>query len=101
MHEMDYIYTLGDQKILIESVQKKTRTGIIQQYKECRKSREMTQEDLSKITGISQPNITRFESGKYNPSLEMMVRVASALGMELRMELVEKTDLRGVDEDGK
>lgn len=90
MGVMDYLYTLDNEKILIETVQKQTRTGIIQQYKNCRKIKNITQAELSKLTGISQPNVTRFESGNYNPSLEMMVKMAEALGMELRMELVEK-----------
>ncbi len=90
MGEMDYIYTMGQEKILIESVQKEVKLDIIQQYKDCRKNQRITQTELSERTGISQPNITRFESGKYNPSLEMMVKIASALGMKLQIELVKE-----------
>lgn len=89
MRKMDYIYSAGQEKILIETAQRDTRHDMIQQYKICRRNQRMTQAELSKRTGISQPNITRFESGNYNPSLEMMVKVATALGMELRIELIE------------
>ena len=50
----------------------------------------MTQVQLAARTGISQPNITRFESGNYNPSLEMMVRIAYALDMKLDIKLVDE-----------
>ena len=53
----------------------------------CRKEKKMTQEQLAQRTGISRPNISRFESGNYNPSLEMMVRIAEALEMNLNITL--------------
>mgnify|MGYP002514628147 FL=1 len=49
----------------------------------------MTQDELSRRTGISRPNISRFESGNYNPSLEMMVRMAAALDMTIDVKLVK------------
>ena len=49
--------------------------------------KKMTQEQLAQRTGISRPNISRFESGNYNPSLEMMVRIAEALEMNLNIKL--------------
>lgn len=50
----------------------------------------MTQADVAKKAGISRTNITRFESGDYNASLEMLVKIAEALDMELDVRLVEK-----------
>ncbi len=87
---MDYIYSDGKQEILIESLQKNTRSSIITQYIQCRKENNMTQADLAERTGISRTNITRFESGDYNPSLEMMVRIAAALGTELDIKLINQ-----------
>lgn len=87
MSDMDYIYTTGSEKILIEPIQRITRNNVVRQYVSCRKMKKMTQEDLSKRTGISRPNIARFESGKYNPSLEMMVRIAAGLDMQLDINL--------------
>ena len=49
----------------------------------------MTQADLARRTGIARPNITRFESGDYNPSLEFMVKIAAALDMHLELRLQE------------
>ena len=88
--DMDYIYDLDGTKISIEVTQKQMRSDVIRQYVECRKSRKMTQEELAKRTGISRPNISRFESGKYNPSLEMMVHIAAALEMKLNIKVESK-----------
>ncbi len=86
---VDYIYTDGNEKILIESLQTDTRHAVIDQYIRCRKAKKMTQADLARRTGIARPNITRFESGSYNPSLEFMVKIAAALDMHLELRLQE------------
>ncbi len=87
---MDYIYISGEQKIVIEVEQKNIRQSVIEQYVRCRKVQGMTQAELAKRAGIPRTNITRFESGNYNPSLEMLVRIATALGMTLQVQLMEK-----------
>ena len=89
-NNMDYIYTSGDQKILIEMEQKSTRQSIVEQYVQCRKMQGLTQAELAKKAGGPRSNITRFESGNYNPSLELLVRIAAALGMTLQMRLIAK-----------
>ena len=45
--------------------------GDIEGFKQNRKLNGMTQTELGRKAGISQPNITRFESGSYNPSLDL------------------------------
>ncbi|HIX97926.1 helix-turn-helix transcriptional regulator [Faecalicatena contorta] len=45
---------------------------------------------MAKRAGVPRTNITRFESGAYNPSLEMLVKPASALGMTLQIKLLNK-----------
>lgn len=87
---MDIIYTDGDEQILIETVQRDTKQTVVQVYIACRKGKKMTQEELARRSGISRPNIARFESGKYNPTLEMMVRIAAALDMKLNISLDEE-----------
>ena len=88
--EMDYIYDNNGEKILIEHEQARAKEEVIEQFIRYRKSKKMTQEDLAKKVGVPRTNITRFESGRYNPSLEMMVKVASALGMKLNITLEEQ-----------
>ena len=89
-NSMDYIYTSGEQKIVIEVEQRNTRHSVIEQYVQCRKLQGMTQAELAKRAGIPRSNITRFESGNYNPSLEQLVRIAAALGMMLQVQLIAK-----------
>ena len=89
-NSMDYIYTSAEQKILIEVEQKSIRQSVIEQYIRCRKIQGMTHAELAKRAGIPRTNITRFESGNYNPSLEMLVRIAAALGMTLQVQLMGK-----------
>lgn len=86
---MDYIYSKDNQEILIEVQQQNTRQKVVEQYIRCRKAMGITQAELARRAGIPRTNITRFESGTYNPSLEMMVRIASALGLKLQIGLEE------------
>ena len=89
-NSMDYIYTSGEQKIVIEVEQKSVRQSVAEQYVRSRKMQGLTQAELAKRAGVPRSNITRFESGNYNPALEMMVRIAEALGMTLQVQLTAK-----------
>ena len=86
-NSMDYIYASGEQKIVIEIEQKNIRQSVIEQYVRCRKIQGMTQADLAKCAGIPRTNITRFESGNYNPSLDFLSKVAESLGKSLKVEI--------------
>lgn len=90
-NSMDYIYISDNRKIVIEVEQRSTRKAVINEYIKCRKAQNMTQADLARRAGIPRTNITRFESGSYNPSLEMLVRLAAALDMELQISLTAKS----------
>lgn len=87
---MEYSYSFGEQKIVIETEQRSAREAIIEQYVRCRKLQGMTQAELARRAGIPRTNITRFESGNYNPSLEMLVRIAAALDVSLQVQLTAK-----------
>lgn len=56
-----------------------------------RKRQGMTQQEIADITGMRAPNITRIESQKYTPTLDVLVRYANAVGKELHFELVDKS----------
>ena len=60
--------------------------NIIQAMIDARKQQNLTQEELSKRTGITQADISRIENGTRNPSLEMVKRLAKGLGMQLKLE---------------
>lgn len=84
---MDYIIMENGEKILLETQQKVTIQRTVDIYKQYRKELGLTQSELGKRAGISQPNITRFESGNYNPSLEFLVKIAGAMGKKVRVTL--------------
>ena len=75
------------EKILLETQQKVTIQRTVDIYKQYRKELGLTQSELRKRAGISQPNITRFESGNYNPSLEFLVKIAGAMGKKVKVTL--------------
>ena len=61
---------------------------LIQAMIDARVNQNMTQKDLSEATGITQADISRIENGTRNPSLAMLKRIATGLGMQLRLEFV-------------
>ncbi len=89
---MDYIVNINNEHILIESEQREVKREVVQDYKECRKKLKLTQAELAHRTGISQPNITRFESGKYNPSLEMLIKIAAAMNKKVTIKLEDNNE---------
>lgn len=52
-----------------------------------RKRQRLTQQELAQRTGLKQSNISRLETGKSNPSIEFLARVAAGLGKELQIRL--------------
>ena len=61
---------------------------LIQAMIDARVSQNLTQKDLSELTGITQADISRIENGTRNPSLAMLKRIAAGLGMQLRLEFL-------------
>ena len=45
---------------------------------------DMTQEDLAARVGTKKSNISRFESGRYNPSLDFVIKIARSLGKQIQ-----------------
>jgi len=52
-----------------------------------RKEQHITQEELAQRIGTQKSNISRFENGSCNPSLDFLAKVAHSLGKELHIEL--------------
>lgn len=59
---------------------------VVSQIIKARAEQGLTQEELAARTGLQRANISRLESGNYNPSIELLSRVAKGLGMELHVE---------------
>ena len=89
MGKTDYILNEGNENILIEVQRQQdvTREEVITLFRNYRKELGMTQSQLGQKAGVTQPNITRFESGNYNPSLEFMVRIAATMGKKVKVVL--------------
>jgi len=49
--------------------------------------KRMTQAELAERADTKQSNISRFESGNYNPSVEFLQKIAEALGKRLEITL--------------
>ncbi len=47
----------------------------------------MSQKELAAKIGVTQSNISRLESGSYNPSLAFLQKVAKGLEKELHIDL--------------
>ena len=60
---------------------------VAKQLRDVRKSQGMTQESLAELVGTKKSNISRLESGRYNPSLDFLVRVAGGLGKQIQVKV--------------
>lgn len=48
-----------------------------------RKEKGLTQQQLGDLCGIADSNIRKYESGKQNPRIETLQRIANALGVDI------------------
>ncbi|MBQ8804767.1 MAG: helix-turn-helix transcriptional regulator [Tyzzerella sp.] len=76
-----------DEEFRIEYEKLRPRYEVISQIIEARKEQNMTQAELAKRVGTQKSNISRLESGNYNPSLDFLIKVARSLGKELKIQL--------------
>lgn len=61
--------------------------SIIKQLKARRETLQVTQVMLSEISGVSLRTLKQFESGKGNPTLETLSKLADALGLEVNLQV--------------
>ncbi len=69
-----------------------TRRKLVNQYIEYRKLRNYTQEELAHVMGVKRPNISRFETGQCNPTLDLLVKMAECMNLEIRIDLVDRQE---------
>ncbi|MCD8082220.1 MAG: helix-turn-helix domain-containing protein [Clostridiales bacterium] len=58
---------------------------------DARKKTGITQKQLAEKTGISQGDISKYESGSGNPSIRTLQRLAAGLGMRVKIEFQTMT----------
>ncbi len=63
------------------------RHSIAKELRDTRKTLNLTQSALADIAGTKKSNISRMESGKYNPSLDFLVKIADSMGKKLDIHL--------------
>lgn len=61
---------------------------VIRAMIEARQEKNITQKELSDLTGIAQADISRLENGNANPSLRTLQRLAAGLGMTIKLEFI-------------
>ncbi|MBO4388475.1 MAG: helix-turn-helix transcriptional regulator [Spirochaetales bacterium] len=65
--------------------------AITQAIIDARKASGLTQKELSERTGIAQGDISKLERGNANPSVRMLQRLASGMGMTVRIEFLPQS----------
>lgn len=55
-----------------------------------RLNKNLSQKELSLLTGIAQAEISKIENGERNTSIKLLNRIANAMDMELRISFVPK-----------
>ncbi len=78
---------MKDEEFKAEYERLKPRYEVISQIIEARNAQHITQEELALRMGTQKSNISRFESGSYNPSLDFLIKIAKSLGKEVRIEI--------------
>ncbi len=63
------------------------RQEMARQLKAARKSMNLTQQTIADRAGTKKSNISRLESGTYNPSLDFIVKVAGSMGKKVDIEI--------------
>ena len=66
-------------------------TNLIKSIKERREMLQVTQETLADLSGVGLRTLKQFESGKGNPTLQTITKLADALGMELTFQIKKTT----------
>jgi DNA-binding XRE family transcriptional regulator len=78
---------MKDEEFKTEYEKLKPRYDVISQIIEARTSQNITREELALRVGTQKSNISRLESGTYNPSLDFLSKVARSLGKEIQVTL--------------
>lgn len=64
--------------------------NVIRAIVEARESSNITQQELSKRTGIAQAEISKIERGTRNPSIKLLQRLADGMDMVLNVTFTPK-----------
>jgi len=71
--------------------------NLINTIKDRRENLKVNQENLAKLSGVGLRTLKQFESGKGNPTLETIQKIADVLGLEVCLKVKTKK----TNEEGK
>lgn len=77
-------------KILYIFIQKSIimhQTNLIQRLKTRREQLGVTQEQLAELAAVALRTVKELDSGKGNPTVSTLIKLADVLGMELKLEV--------------
>ncbi|MRT92066.1 helix-turn-helix domain-containing protein [Ancylomarina sp. 16SWW S1-10-2] len=66
--------------------------NLIETIKERRHAMKVTQEILAEISGVGLRTLKQFESGKGNPTLATLEKLADALGLEITLQIKKRLE---------
>lgn len=78
-----------------EEIQKRTLQSsaqIIEQLVDERHNQNLTQQEISEMTGILPSNLARFENGSRIPTLLVLQKYASALGKSIKLCVCDEAE---------
>ncbi|MCL2293565.1 MAG: helix-turn-helix domain-containing protein [Spirochaetes bacterium] len=79
---------LKNKEVREELKKNETEYKIIEEIIMARKEKNLTQKDLAELIGTKQSNISRFEKGNYNPTIDFLNKVARAVGKQLEVRII-------------
>ena len=79
---------LKDPKVKKEYDALEPKYALIESIILARKEKNLTQKQLSELTGITQSDLSKIENGNANPSLNTLLKLANGLGKKLQISLV-------------
>jgi DNA-binding XRE family transcriptional regulator len=79
---------MKDKAVVEEMKKNEPEYQLVRELIRARTDKELTQEQLARLIGTRQTNISRLESGHYNPSMRMLNKIAKAVGKRLEIHLV-------------
>ena len=79
---------LKNEEVQNELKRNEAEYKIIEEIIMARKEKNLTQKGLAELIGTRQSNISRLESGNYNPSLDLLIKIARAMDKKLEVKIV-------------
>ena len=79
---------LKNEEVQNELKRNEAEYKIIEEIIMARKEKNLTQKGLAELIGTRQSNISRLESGNYNPSLDLLIKIAQAMDKKLELRIV-------------